>query len=67
MAEVKEELAAEDNLFFAVLLCAFVDELSGTSTAATKVLSCVKTYQNQEARPLKRTASSSCYISVYQN
>jgi hypothetical protein len=46
MAEVKEELAAEDNLFLAVLFCAFVEELSGTSTAATKVLSCVKTYQN---------------------
>jgi hypothetical protein len=46
MAEVKEELAAEDNLVLAVLFCAFVEELSGTSTAATKVLSCVKTYQN---------------------
>jgi hypothetical protein len=46
MAEVKEELAAEDNFFFVVPLCAFVEELSGTSTAATKVLSGVKTYQN---------------------
>jgi hypothetical protein len=35
-----------DNLFFVVLFRIFVEELPGASTAALKVLSCVKIYQN---------------------
>jgi hypothetical protein len=46
LAEVKNRVAGGDNLFFVVLFRIFVEELPGASTAALKVLSCVKIYQN---------------------